>query len=188
MLGVACRLGRTPLPLQTTSPPPSPASSPSWHSAGPFPICCTFGSSLFPREGGRTRCHGDVSLPTPRPAREARSFPAQPRPASLARGGHGGPALPCGRRVLGSRFFGLEGKRGHSLRTQGERDGEGRNRDEKFSIQAPWPLCPFLPPTGTPQSNAVSLVPEHLGGDVGRSAFLSTSSRNPGAFFKVSGT
>lgn len=50
------------------------------------------------------------------------------------------------------------------------------------------PLCPFLPPTGTLQSKAVSLDQEHLGGDVGHSAFLSTSSRNPGAFFKGSGT
>ena len=68
------------LPADTALPPP--AWSPSWHSAGPFPICGTFRSSVFPREELVAMA---MRASQPRTAREAESSPSTARPRPLER-------------------------------------------------------------------------------------------------------
>lgn len=95
MLGVAC---------QALSLPQPPLCRPPPHLLRVYlkpqlALSRSPSNLLYVREfvipTGRARCHGNVSLPTLRPAQEAKSFPAKPAwPPRLQ-----GPALPCGRKV-----------------------------------------------------------------------------------------
>lgn len=155
-MGSLVGLRRNPRPPSADHlPSPLGPRAPAGTQQVPFQFAALSGVGSSPwKEGGRTRCHGNASLPTLRPAPQPRPFQAQPGPASLAPGRHGGPTLPWGRRALGSRFSGLEGRRGPALRSHGQREGDGRSMGEKVFFRSASATLPSLPPTRTPQSNA----------------------------------
>lgn len=176
-LGLGPALLCRPPPLQ-----PQPLSPACWEpqlalSRSP---CNLLHFREFPIPTGRTRCHGDVSLPTPRPAREAKSFPASPP----GRPGSAGSRPALWEKGLGSRSFALGGRRKHQLRILGKREGEGRQMAKKVLLKVPGRSARPRHPPGH-LSPELALV---LGGNVRHSAFLSTASKNRGAFFKLSGT
>lgn len=88
-LRLAVRLCRGPL----HRPLPSPG-----RLEPQLPLSRTLSNLLYFQEfaipTGRIRCHGDVSLRTPRPAQEAKFVRGSPARPPWLRGGCSGPALP----------------------------------------------------------------------------------------------
>lgn len=163
--------------LQTTSPPPRRLpEAPAGTQQVPF---------QFAVHSGVRYSHGKSSLPwrceppNPETRPGGQILPREGRLASPAPG----PRPALWEKGLGSRFFALGGRRGRQSRTLGKREREGRQIDKVLlKARGHSALSPRPPGLLSP---VLSLV---LGGDVTHSVFVSTASKNRGAFFKVSGT